>query len=61
MNQLTDSKKEQKTLNEKLQNLEKDLPKQTIFIPYGGNKVFKWKRATKKKTPVVKWTHYEKN
>ena len=56
-----DFKKEQKILNEKLQNLEKDSLKQTIFIPYGGNSLLKWKRGTRKKTPVVKWTRCVKN
>ena len=56
-----DFKKEQKILNEKLQNLEKDSLKQTIFIPYGESNLLKWKRATKKRTPVVKWTRCEKN
>lgn len=54
-------KKEQDKSNKKLQNLEVGSLKQNTFIPYGGNALLKWKRGTRKRSPVVKWTRYEKN
>jgi hypothetical protein len=54
-------KKEQDKSNKKLQNLEVGSLKQNTFIPYGGNALLKWKRGTRKRSPVVKWTRCEKN